>query len=144
MINDIVVDFNVVFSAILGVGHSYKIFEINDKIKKFNFIAPQFMYVEIGIHSDEIIKKTKFSLEKAQETIKTIIEQITFISDEEFKNKTEEAKQILKGHEKDIPYLALALAKNCKILSGDKIFKELCPDTVETPREILNIFESLA
>ena len=65
----LVTDFNVIFSAILGVGHSYKIFELNDISKKFNFIAPQFMYVEIGMHSGELMRKTKFSLEKVQEVL---------------------------------------------------------------------------
>jgi len=29
---------------------------------------------------------------------------------------------------------------NCNILSGDKVFKQLCPDKVKNPREILEEF----
>ena len=135
----LVVDFNVIFSSALGIGHSYMIFYLNNKERKFRFITPEYMYVEIGMHTEEIAKRSNFSLEKAQEVLKFIIKQITFIQDQEFNYKIEEAKQILKGHEKDVPYLALALARDCDILSGDKIFKQLS-DKVKSPREILEMF----
>ena len=135
----IVVDPNVVISAALGIGHSLLIFELNDKEEKFKFIAPQYFIVELGSKTEKIAKKTKFSLESAQDTLKAIIDQITFVSDNEFRDQLYEAREILKGHEKDVPYLALALEKDCNILSGDKVFKQLS-DKVKTPREILEMF----
>ena len=140
MKNDLVIDFNTVFSSILNIGNSLIIFILNIIIGKFRFIAPEYMYLEISKHTNDIATKTNFSLEDAQEILKSIIKQITFIPDKEFIDKIEEARKILKGHEKDAPYLALALTLNCNILSGDKIFKKLCPDKVRNPKEILNTF----
>lgn len=141
--NILVTDFNVIYSAALGVGHSYRIFEINNIERKFKFLAPEYMDIEITTHTDELARKTRFSINEVQEVLQFILKQITFVADEEFKHKIPEALKILKGNKKDIPYLALALAKNCDILSGDKKFKELCPDKVKTPREILEIFEDV-
>ena len=133
----IVADFNVVFSAVLGAGHSSQIFELNAKTHKFQFIAPLLLMIELGKHTERIAAMAKLSIEELQEALQFVSDQIEFISDEEYKSKIEEARQILKWHEKDVAYLALALRFNCKILSGDKTFKELCPDKVKNPREIL-------
>tara|TARA_Y100000310_G_scaffold331849_1_gene406224 strand:- start:1042 stop:1470 length:429 start_codon:yes stop_codon:yes gene_type:complete len=137
----LVVDPNVVFSGTLGMGHSLKIFEDNDFKNIFDFISPEYFYVEIGRHTEEIGIRTKFSIESAVKVFTAIVKQIDFISEFEYQDKIEEAREILKGHEKDVPYLALALARDCMILSGDKVLKELCPDKVISPREILDELE---
>ena len=69
-----------------------------------------------------------------------MLKQITFIPEEQFKDKIKEARIILKNHEKDVPYLALALKLNCKIFSGDKILRNIIPDKVVTPLELLKEF----
>ena len=88
----------------------------------------------------EIAKRSTLPLEEIIKDIEFIKEQIHFISEEYYEDKNEKAREILKGHEKDVPYLALALAMNCNILSGDKVFKQICPDKVKNPREILGEF----
>lgn len=47
---------------------------------------------------------------------------------------------MLEGHEKDVPYVALALKLDCKIFSGDKILKSFIPDKIITPKELLDSF----
>jgi len=46
---------------------------------------------------------------------------------------------VLREHKKDAPYLALALAYNCKILSGDKKLKKKVPELVLTTKDALDI-----
>ena len=141
-INDsfLVVDVNVIISAVLGIWNSSKVFELNAKERKFKLFAPEFLYVEINKHTEKIAKKTKLSQEEVREALNFIMEQIDFISYEEFKDKFKEAKESLKEHEKDIYYLALALKLKCNIFLGDKTFKQLCPSLVKTPKEILEEF----
>ena len=130
----LVIDPNVIISAVIKKGNISEIFSLNYIIKKFNFIAPNFLILELGNHTAEILEKTYFSEKIMKEELEFVLSQITYIPDEEFNNKFAEAKKILKGHEKDIPYLALALAFNCNILSGDKTFKSIVPDRVKTPK----------
>ncbi len=136
----LVVDPNVVISALIKRGNSSIIFSLNSILRKYNFIAPNFLFLEIGNHTTKIMRKTHFSDEEIENEVKFVLNQITPIPDEEYKNKENEARQILKEHEKDVPYLALALAFNCKILSGDKVLKSIIPDKIITPKELLDSF----
>ena len=133
----LVVDVNVVISALLGVGDSYGIFARSRKEQKFWFITPEFLLVELNKHSSETARRTNFSLEEAQIVSNFISKKVIFVNEYFYEEKVEEARTILRGHEKDAPYLALALTMNCNILSGDKTFKRLCPDKVKNPKEIL-------
>lgn len=136
----LVVDPNVFISALIMKGNASKIFSLNYVIKKFDLIAPNFLILEVGKHTEKIAKKTHFSQEEIEEQVEFLMGQITIISDEEYTNKMYEARQLLREHEKDVPYVALALAFNCKIFSGDKTLKEIIPDMILTPREILEGF----
>ena len=136
----IVVDSNVVISAALNKGNSLNVFLENFRNKKFDFIAPQFLFIEVGKHTNKIAGKTNFSFEESQEMLEFIISQIRFIQDDEFKDKLEEARKMLEHHNKDAHYLALALDFNCKIFSGDKTLKSIIPSKVITPKELLEEF----
>ena len=136
----LVVDINVVLSALIGRGNSSIIFELNAEKKMFRFIAPQFILIEAGKHLVEIARRSALPMEEIAEDINFIKEQITFISEEDYDDKNDEARKILRNHEKDVPYLALALKYNCKIFSGDKTLKAIIPDKVLTPKEMLESF----
>ena len=98
------------------------------------------LILEVGKHTERIAKETHFSQEEIEEQIEFLMSEITIIPDEEYNDKFEEARRLLKEHKKDAPYVALALAFNCKIFSGDKTLRELIPDMVLTPRQILDEF----
>ena len=80
------------------------------------------------------------SVEEATKVMNFVSRQIKLISDSEFIYKIPEARNTLGEHNNDVHYLALALKKNCEIFSGDKVFKQLCPDKVKTPKELLDKF----
>ena len=136
----LVVDSNVVISASLNRGNSLNVFLQNFEKKKFDLIAPNFLVLEIGKHTGKIAKKTNLLFQESLEILEFIINQIDFISDGEFYDKMQTARDMLKGHNKDSHYLALAIKRNCNIFSGDKVFKQLCPDRVKTPKELLEEF----
>lgn len=135
-----VVDSNVIISAALNRGNSLNVFLQNFSKRRFNFIAPLFLIIEVGKHTEKIARKTNLSFEESLEILEFIINQIKFIQDDEFKDKLPEARKILRLHNKDAHYLALALAFNCKIFSGDKTLKSIIPDKVVTPKDLLDEF----
>ncbi len=136
----LVVDINVVFSALISHGDSSRVFMLNALNKKFKFIAPEFLFVEAGKHTAEIAERSALPLKEAQKDIELIIKQIKFIPEKQYIDKLREAREILKKHEKDVPYLALALKFNCNIFSGDKVLKSIIPNKVNNPKELLEEF----
>lgn len=133
----LVVDPNVIFSAVLGRGNSWQVFVENIRRKRFKLIAPLFAIIEIGKHVAEIAQRTKLSFDEAEEALNFIVKHIQFVTEEDYADKNVEARKILGEHEKDVPYLALALKFNCNIFSGDKTLKEILSNRVKNPKEML-------
>jgi len=138
----LVIDPNVVISAVLSGGLNAEIFETNFKEEKYDFIAPEFFNIELGNHTLKIANRTRLSFDEARRVLEFIVRQIRFIPLKDYETRLDEARQVLKSHEKDVPYLALALAFGCKILSGDRVLKKIVPDKIITPRELLDMFQS--
>ena len=136
----LVVDSNVMFSALIGKGNSFKVFELNNNLNKFEFIIPEFLFLEIGKEMDRILSYTKLSKEELSLTFTFIKKQLTAIPSSDFIDKLPEAIEL---NFKDSPYLALALKSNCGIFSGDKVLKEKQNKVkVFSPRELLDILEN--
>ena len=49
----IVVDVNVVLSALLNKGDSFNVFAVNNLFNKFEFTAPEFLLTELENHKGE-------------------------------------------------------------------------------------------
>jgi len=58
---EIVVDVNVVLSSLLTKGDSFNVFALNFVFNKFNFVAPEFLLIELEKHKGEIFKRSKLS-----------------------------------------------------------------------------------
>jgi len=134
----LVVDFNVVFSSLITIGKSRFVFELNDIFGKFEFISTQYMYSEMDNNLDRLTSKSKLSKEEILEVLEFIKRSVEIMPFKAFEDKAREAVSIA-PHLKDVPYVALSLKFNCKILSGDKGLKRALPDRVITPSEALNI-----
>lgn len=133
----LVVDANVVFSALVKRGNSFEVFEKNRLFKKFDFIAPEFMFTELENKRERLKEETKLSEKEIEDVLSLIKDQITSISSSDFTDKLPEAFAL---NFKDAPYLALALKMNCPVFSGDKGLKEQTKVRVLSPRELLNMF----
>ena len=136
----LVVDVNVIISSLFGEGNSLTVFKLDSILKKYQFISPELVIIEFSKDSSEIAKRSKLSVEEATKVMSFVSRQIKLVSDSEFTDKMSEARKTLRGHEKDVHYLALALKRDCAIFSGDKVFKQLCPSKVKTPKEFLEEF----
>src|SRR3989338_5232820 len=133
-----VVDANVVISSLIIKGVPASVFSLNAILNKFEFVAPEFLLEEVKKHKSKALRFTKLSEQEFEEAYEFLIDEIIFISVGEFLQFLPEAKQ-LAPHDKDAQYVALSLAFNCPIFSGDKGLKKALPDKVITPSEAFNI-----
>ena len=131
----LVVDTNEILSALLSKGKSFDIFLINKSIKRFEFIAPEYLFFEIGKNLDEIVERGKLSSEELGKTFRFIRDEIDFVPFEEFNKYAEEAKEIA-PHSKDLQYFALALKFGFPIWSNEEDFKKQSVVKVFSTREL--------
>lgn len=115
----VIVDANIVFSAMLNTNGKIASILTNDTVK---CIAPGFLKTEIRKYHKKIAKHCLCTIDKILEIEHFIFQQLIFISEEQieekfWKNAFEATKEI---DEKDTPYVAYALKFKCKLRTGDK------------------------
>jgi len=138
----LVVDANIVFSALIKEGATLRLFEFNSIFKIFELIAPEFIWDEIEEHKEEIIRKSKLYEEELERVLGFIRSEIVPIPKEYFSEFLEEAKEI--SPPDDFPYVALALklkslGLEAKIWSNDKELKKALEGKIDvlSTKEIL-------
>ena len=130
----LVVDANVIFSALISRGKTFRIFSVNSIINFFDLVAPEFLKEELKEHKDEVIKKSKLSASDVEKLFQLIEKEIQFVSSSEFLDFLEHAKKISPAD--DFPYVALALkikslGVKVAIWSNDKELKKCLKDVVD-------------
>lgn len=117
----IVVDANIVFSAILNTNGRIGDILINGG-KRFEFIAPEFLRHEIKSHYSKLMKISGLTIEEIQESEFQIYKSIHFISEEQIKLSSwiSAEKLVVDVDPNDIQYIAYSKHFNCKVWSGDK------------------------
>ena len=117
----IVVDTNIVFSAILnsqsGIG---QILLYSDKSVKF--YSPRYLQTEIQNHIQKIKKHTSLSESEIEEIIEAIYSKINFISEEFIPKEVLIVADELTSDVDydDVMFVALAIHLRCKLWTGDK------------------------
>ena len=117
----IVVDTNIVFSAILNSNSSIAKILLNSQAQ-FRFYSCNFLHTELIIHRNKLKKITKLSDNEIEELTFLITENITFINEELLPTKTIIATETLlsKIDLKDTPFVALNKHLKAKLWTGDK------------------------
>lgn len=117
----LIVDANIVFSGILNSEGKIGDLLINSK-KHFEFIAPDFLRIEIFKLYPKLSKISKLTIDEVRESEFQICKEITFISEELIKQTTWSAAEKLVADidPKDAHYIAYSKHFKCKIWSGDK------------------------
>jgi predicted nucleic acid-binding protein len=143
----IVVDTNIVFSAILNANS--KIAQIllfaNPKIK---FYSCDYLQTEILRHRDKLLKLTKISIDELTELENFITHNITFINDHLLpESLIQETELLLKNIDPfDVPFIALSTHLNAKLWTGDKKLynplKEQNFNNIISTQELLILIES--
>lgn len=119
-------------------GKTFEVFMVNKIVGLFEFIAPEFLFFEIGKRMDKLLAKSKLSKEEISDIFSFLKREISFVSSDKFEDMVSEAKEKA-PHPKDESFVALSFKLNCKILSGDKGLKKALPDKVITPSEALDM-----
>ena len=80
---------------------------------KFEFVAPEFLLVELNKHKEEIFKRSGLSRDIFDRDLEFVLGQINFIPKEEFSEYMPKAEKLSSTHLKDVQYVALSLKLNC-------------------------------
>ncbi len=114
----IVLDSNIIFSALLSTNNKFK-FIIYDK--RFKFFSCNFLFTEIFKNKEKLSNISKLTEKDLLIQMSNIFSKIHFIPEEfipkEIYNK---AYNLCKNiDESDTPFIALAIFLNAKLLTGD-------------------------
>ncbi len=136
----LVIDANVIFSALIKGGKTFDVFLLNRRLKKFKLLAPEYLIVEVEKHFHEIVEKTKLSTSELEKVLSFLEKEIEFVPFEDFKEFHEDAEQITPDPD-DTQYFALALKFGCAIWSNDKALKRQSKVKVLTTDDLLKTLE---
>lgn len=114
----IVVDANVIFSAIIQRKFTSEMLAC----KKFDFYAPEFIFVELETYRDILKEKGKLNDLEFDLVIAELCKKIKPTSYLEFCHLLSHARRICPD-KNDVMYFALAMKLNCPLWSNDKRLK---------------------
>lgn len=144
----IVVDTNVVFSAILNSESRIALILISGK-RHFSFYSCEFLLEELNLHRDKLCKLTKLPDAELDEVIGMVTKNITFINEAAIPGPMyRTTERLMKGNDlKDVPFVALAQELKARLWTGDKVLsKGLAkshPDLVTTATELFQRINEL-
>lgn len=121
----IIVDANIVFSAILNTNSRIADLLLNSK-GTFDFLAPDYLQTELRKYHGKISMISKMSIKEIEIIEYKITKPIIFMSGIHIPSiKWIQAEDLVKDvDDKDIPYVAFSLFYKCKIWSGDKVLRK--------------------
>lgn len=138
MPDNIVVDANVAISTLIRRGIPSTAFSLNALLHRFRFVAPELLLEEVDRNRQKILGLTKLSEEEFNETHYFLLHEIDFVPAPNLASLLPKAKTIA-PHDKDAPYVALALSLECPIFSGDKGLLKMKGVKVYSPRQMLEL-----
>ncbi len=121
---EIVVDTNIIFSAVLSKNSKFREILSN---KNFKFISPKLLQFEIFNHIDKLLKYSKQTSSETLYYLDELLSLIKFYNLEIIPYDIMEfSYNICKKYDaSDTPFVALSLYKNAKFWTGDKIKNHL-------------------
>jgi predicted nucleic acid-binding protein len=120
----VIVDANIVFSAILNTNSKIADLLLNSK-GTYDFISPDYLLTETKKYHKKISLISKMTISEVENVEYKLIKPITFMSGLQIPELTWiKAEQIVLDIDpKDTPYIAFSLFFRCKIWSGDKALR---------------------
>ena len=118
MENKIVIDANILFSALLKKDNPYIEIIMSGSRK---FFTPKFVFIELFKHKGKILKCSSLSEEELLEMLEMILEWIEFISLKEIDQQClQRAYELTLVDLLDAPFVALSLFLDARLWTGDK------------------------
>jgi len=117
----IIVDANIVFSAILNTKGQFGDLLINSG-SQFRFLAPDFLRQEIRKHHRRLASLSGMTLAQVQEAEFNVCHDISFISEEQIRlSAWRSALRLVSDVDpSDAVYIAMSRHFRCRLWSGDK------------------------
>ena len=116
---DLVIDANVLFSALIKDSFAYNLIFSGS----FHIFTPEYIFAELEKHKEELLKKTERTDEEFFRLVEALKRRIAIVLLEELVPYVDEAEKITPNPD-DMAYFAPALKLNCAIWSNDKKLKE--------------------
>ena len=116
----LVVDANILFSFFKRDSFTRKFILSHPEIELF---TPLYVFNELEEHKEEIKSKARIDDRVYELSAKELLEYVTIVPLDDFKESWEEAKQISPDPD-DVEYLAVALSLDCAIWSNDRDLKK--------------------
>jgi len=119
----LVVDTNIIFSALLK-RESKELLILTSSLH-FEFFIPKFVFIELFKYKEKILQYSELSEEEVTELLHIIFENITIVNENQIPYEFRKSGyELTKDVDiKDSVFVALALALNSKLWSGDKKLK---------------------
>ncbi len=130
----LVIDTNIAVAALLRSGNTRTlIFSEN-----FTLCSPDWLKDEIFSHKQEFKKKGNMNEKEFHDALDLLLENITTYPEEEYAHFKQTAlKTCPKGHEKDWPFIALAIKLECPLWTNDAALKKQNQAKIMTTKELL-------
>ena len=116
----LVVDANILFSFFKKDSFTRRFILSHPEIELF---TPLYVFDELEEHKEEIKSKAMIDDRVYELSAKELLEYVTIVPLDDFKDSWGEAKQISPDPD-DVEYLAVALSLDCAIWSNDRDLKE--------------------
>ncbi len=132
---DLVVDANILFSALIISGKTEELFFEED----LHLFAPEFLFEELSKYYQLILDKTGRTQEELEELLTILKKKIKVIPNEETDKFIQLAREICPD-KNDADYFALAMKLRCPLWSNDKELKKQKLIVVYSTEELVKMF----
>lgn len=130
----LVVDTNVVFSALIAGGKTRELMLMRD----VEVYLPEFFLIELGKYNETLLEKTGLDEASLNNLLDLVFEDAHIVPKEEFSDEIPEARRAISDTDPDdAPFLALALHLDIPIWSDDRDLQEQKAVDVKTTTEIV-------
>lgn len=117
----LVVDTNVIFSALIAGGRTREIIIT----RPLNLFVPEFFHLELANNRDEVAEKTGLDMDDLRVLLNLLFEHLHVVPRDEFETHLDEARRLIEEVDPDdVPFLALALHRDADLWSDDKHFQK--------------------
>ena len=134
---DLVVDTNVVFSALIAGGKTRELIITGPA----DLHAPEFFYTELEGHREEVAAKTGLSERDLSVLLNLVFEHVHIVPREEFDHSLGDARDHIADIDPDdVPFLALALHLDAGVWTDDNHFQQQDAVPVWRTHELVDRF----
>ncbi len=132
----LIVDANVLFSALIAGGKTRELFYS----EKLNLIAPEFLLTEVEDHQEEICEKSRLSEEEFEFILILFRKRIDIVPKEDFEEYLIKANEYCPDPD-DTEYFALAMSEDAILWSDEKRLKDQEEVKVISTSELISMLK---